>query len=81
MSHLMKSLAVVITALTILATAVVLAHETTVKGTVAGIEVKRIQVKTGEEKKTEAPASYPIDAKTRPARAMRPIPSSAPQRC
>ena len=45
--------------------AAVLAHEITVKGTVAGIEPKRVQVKTGEEKKDAAPAWYPIDAKTK----------------
>jgi hypothetical protein len=44
---------------------VVLAHEMTVKGTVAAIEATRIQVKTGEEKKGEAPAWYLVDAKTK----------------
>src|SRR5262245_42003613 len=41
------------------------AHEITVKGTVAGIEATRIQVKTGEEKSGESPAWYSIDASTK----------------
>ena len=41
------------------------AHEMTVKGTVAGIETARIQVKTGGEKPGTSPAWYPIDAKTK----------------
>ncbi len=40
-------------------------HEITVKGTVAAIEPSRIQVKTGEEKKGQAGAWYPIGAKTK----------------
>ena len=42
-----------------------LAHPMTVKGTVAAIEPKRIQVKTGEEKKGESPEWVAIDAKTK----------------
>jgi hypothetical protein len=42
-----------------------MAHETTVKGTVAAIEPARIQIKTGEEKQGQAPVWYPIDAKTK----------------
>lgn len=42
-----------------------LAHEMTVKGTVAAIEKTRIQVKTGLEKSGEQPAWYPIDDKTK----------------
>ena len=45
--------------------ATVAAHEITVKGTVAGVEPARIQVKTGSEKPGAAPAWYPIDAKTK----------------
>jgi methionine-rich copper-binding protein CopC len=41
------------------------AHQMTIKGTVAAIEPKRIQVKTGEEPKGQAPAWYPLDAKTK----------------
>ena len=41
------------------------AHEMTVKGTVAAIEPTRIQVKTGEEKKNESPAWYLINPKTK----------------
>jgi hypothetical protein len=42
----------------------VLAHEIIVKGTVAGVEKTRIQVKTGQEKDVQ-PAWYPIDAATK----------------
>ena len=42
-----------------------LAHEMTIKGAVAAAEAKRIQVKTGEEKKNESPEWYAIDAKTK----------------
>jgi hypothetical protein len=42
----------------------VLAHEMTVKGTVAAVEQARIQIKTGQEKAGEPAAWYPIDAKT-----------------
>jgi hypothetical protein len=52
----------------------VLAHEITVKGTVAAIEKTRIQVKTGEEKKGVAPGWYPIDAKTKILRGKDPVP-------
>ena len=48
-----------------LSTALVIAHEVTVKGTVAAVESKRLQVKTGEEKKGEAAAWHAIDAKTK----------------
>jgi len=44
------------------------AHEMVVKGTVAAIEAARIQVKTGEEKKGQAPTWYAIDAKTKVVR-------------
>jgi hypothetical protein len=47
------------------AAASVLAHEIVVKGTVAGIEKMRIQVKTGQEKDGARPAWYPIDAATK----------------
>jgi hypothetical protein len=45
--------------------ALVFAHPMTLKGTVAAIERTRIQVKTGEEKKGEAPEWCAIDAKTK----------------
>ena len=41
------------------------AHELIVRGTVAGIEKTRIQIKTGEEKADQTPAWYPIDAATK----------------
>ena len=45
--------------------ATVAAHPMTIKGTVAGIEAKRIQVKTGDEKAGDKPAWYAIDTKTK----------------
>jgi hypothetical protein len=47
------------------ASALVFAHRMTLKGVVAAVEPTRIQVKTGEEKKGEAPEWCAIDAKTR----------------
>jgi hypothetical protein len=41
------------------------AHEMIVRGTVAAIEPTRIQIKTGEEKAGQAPAWFPIGAKTK----------------
>ena len=41
-------------------TASLLAHEMTVKGTVAAVEDTRLQIKTGQEKTGEQPAWYPI---------------------
>lgn len=43
----------------------VLAHEMIVKGTVVAIEKTRIQVKTGQEKRGDEPAWYPIGAATK----------------
>jgi hypothetical protein len=66
MSTLFKcSLLSVVLVVVLTSLAIVSAHEMTVKGTVAGIEAKRIQVKTGEEKTGEAAAWYAIDAKTK----------------
>jgi hypothetical protein len=47
------------------ASAIVLAHPMTLKGTVAAVERTRIQVKTGAEKKGETPEWCAIDDKTR----------------
>ena len=52
-------------AVVVVASALVWAHPMLVKGTVAAIEPTRIQVKTGEEKKGEAPAWIAINAKTK----------------
>jgi hypothetical protein len=46
-------------------TAIALAHEMTVQGTVVAVETSRIQVKTGKEKTGVSPEWYPIDAKTK----------------
>lgn len=40
-------------------------HEMTVKGTVASIEASRVQVKTGEEKRDQAPAWFAIEPTTK----------------
>jgi hypothetical protein len=48
-----------------LCAAVLMAHEMTIKGTVAAIDKSRIQIKTGEERKGESPAWFAIDAKTK----------------
>jgi hypothetical protein len=47
------------------ASALVFAHPMTLKGVVAAVEPTRIQVKTGDEKKGEAPEWCAIDAKTK----------------
>jgi hypothetical protein len=47
------------------ASALVFAHPMTLKGVVAAVEPTRIQVKTGEEKKGEAPEWCAIDDKTK----------------
>jgi hypothetical protein len=65
MSRVMTFATAFMTALALVCSARVLAHEMTVKGSVAAIETARVQVRTGEEKKTEVPAWYPIDAKTK----------------
>jgi hypothetical protein len=44
---------------------VAMAHEITVQGTVAAIEAKRIQIKTGKEKAGASPEWYLIDARTK----------------
>jgi hypothetical protein len=54
----------VVTAIVAMQT-VALAHEITVQGTVAAIEAKRIQIKTGKEKAGAAPEWYPIGPKTK----------------
>lgn len=45
--------------------AAVRAHPMTVKGTVAAVESKRLQVRTGEEKKGQAPEWVIIEARTK----------------
>jgi hypothetical protein len=52
---------------------VALAHEITVQGTVAAIEAKRIQIKTGKEKAGAAPEWYPIGPKTKIKRGTKAI--------
>ena len=49
----------------VLGTAAVFAHPMTFKGTVAAVEAARLQVKTGEEKKGEAPPWLVINEKTK----------------
>ena len=59
MSHLTRTAAAVVVTVVILGHAAVSGHEMTVMGSVAGIEPARIQVKTGQEKKGDAPAWSP----------------------
>ena len=65
MSGLMRKFVSAAMALAIAGGALALAHEITIKGTVAGLQPTQIQIKTGEEKKGETPAWYPIGAKTK----------------
>jgi len=60
-----RQVVVIVGIIVCVAAGAAVAHEMTVKGTVAAIEGTRIQVKTGEEKKGEQPAWYLIDAKTK----------------
>ena len=61
----LKRVVIVPVVLAALASTPLFAHQMTVKGTVAAIEAKRIQVKTGEEKKGTQPEWIVIDAKTK----------------
>ena len=54
-----------ITAVLLFVTTSVLAHTMMLKGTVAALETKRIQLKTGEEKKGEAPVWFEITPRTK----------------
>jgi hypothetical protein len=65
MSAQVKRAAIAAFAIAVILAPNLLAHEITVKGTVAAVDAKRLQVKTGQEKKDEAPGSYIIDAKTK----------------
>ena len=65
MSQAMKHVVAFAIVVAVVGVAPVLAHLMTFKGTVAGIEPSRIQVKTGEEKQGVLPGWYPIDAKTK----------------
>ena len=65
MSAHVKKIAIVAAVLFATLGTALFAHPMTVKGTVAAVEAKRIQVKTGEEKKGESPAWLVIDAKTK----------------
>jgi hypothetical protein len=47
------------------ATLPVVAHEMTVRGSVAAIEPTRIQIKTGDEPSGQLPAWFPIDRATK----------------
>jgi mono/diheme cytochrome c family protein len=53
-----------------------LAHEMTVRGTVAAIEPDRIQIKTGQEKVGEQPAWFPIDRSTTIRGTANPVPAT-----
>jgi uncharacterized membrane protein len=65
MSTQVKRAAIAALAVAIILAPRLFAHEITVKGTVAAVEAKRLQVTTGQEKKNEAAGWYGIDAKTK----------------
>jgi hypothetical protein len=65
MSILVKRSAVIALAMVVISASSVFAHEMTVKGTVAAVDAKRLQVKTGEEKTGQPAGWYSIDAKTK----------------
>ena len=58
MSTQVKRAAIVALAVAIILAPRLFAHEITVKGTVAAVEAKRLQVSTGQEKKNEAAGWY-----------------------
>lgn len=64
-------LAVVI--LAVVTTAIPLAHEMTVQGTVVAVETSRIQIKTGKEKAGASPEWYPIGPKTKVKRGKKTV--------
>jgi hypothetical protein len=65
MASQVKQILSVVAVLIAIAAIPLIAHPMTVKGTVAAVEPKRIQVKTGEEKKGTAPGWSIINAKTK----------------
>ena len=65
MSAIKRQLIALVVLVVVGASALVLAHPMTLKGTVAAVERTRIQVKTGEEKQGETPAWCIIDDKTK----------------
>ena len=65
MSSPIKQIVTVAVVLIALVAIPLMAHPMMVKGTVAAVEPKRIQVKTGEEKKGAAPDWTAINAKTK----------------
>ena len=65
MSQIKHQLAVVALFVFVCSNVFVVAHQMTLKGTVAAIERTRIQVKTGEEKKGDTLAWCLIDDKTK----------------
>jgi hypothetical protein len=65
MSTIKRPLVTVAVLVVVCASALVWAHQMTLKGTVAAVEPNRIQVKTGEEKKGVAPEWCAIDDKTK----------------
>jgi hypothetical protein len=64
-ASLLGRLALAVLIVFVVATAIPLAHEMTVQGTVAAVEASRIQIKTGKEKAGTSPEWYPIGAKTK----------------
>jgi hypothetical protein len=65
MYRMTRPLVILAILLWVSATTLVWAHPMTLKGVVAAVEPTRIQIRTGEEKKGEAPAWCAIDDKTK----------------
>jgi len=65
MSHGIKRIALATAIAFAFVIAPISAHPSIVKGTVAAVGPKKVQVKTGAEKQGETPAWYAVDAKTK----------------
>lgn len=65
MSHGIKKIALATAVALAFVIAPLSAHPSIVKGTVAAVGAKKVQVKTGAEKQGETPAWYAVDAKTK----------------
>lgn len=71
--HVFGRLVLAVAILVVGATAIPLAHEMTVQGTVVAVETSRIQIKTGKEKAGASPEWYPIGPKTKVMRGKKSV--------
>ena len=71
--HVFWRLLLAVVILVTAATAIPLAHEMTVQGTVVAVETSRIQIKTGQEKVGTSPEWYPIGPKTKVKRGKKTV--------